>query len=218
VHSEYSVQALCSADRPTESCLKPCRVIPFVGIHELFTVRHYDTQGACGLQYTKKFTQNGQPEIRVNMFENMLGKYELTFCVTERESLPEIGCEINTREIPSIDIYPAWQYPWPTTKVKFYIIHLHQNALLGSRPWRYTSPEAHCGEMCLYTYILNDAQGYRAGLDDRPCHILCSTTQKRQISSLDMTAVLEFYHIKASTIGRLVQTPFMSGNYAIAGL
>jgi hypothetical protein len=50
--------------------------------------------------------------------------------------------------------------------MKFYIVHLHQDAFLGSPAWRYASPEAHSGEMSLYTYILNDAQGYRAGLDD----------------------------------------------------
>jgi hypothetical protein len=107
VHSEYCVQALGSAGRTTEGCLKPGNVMPYVGVHELFAVRDYDTQSSPGLQYAKKFTQNGQPEVHVDMFENMLGKYQSACRVTEREWLPEVGREIDTREMPSVDIHPA---------------------------------------------------------------------------------------------------------------
>ena len=199
MHSEYFVQALGSAGRTAEDCLKPRYVMPYVGVRELFAVRDYDTQGSPGLQYAKKFAQNGQPEVRVDMLEDMLGKYEPTCRVTERERLPEIGCEIDTWEMPSVDIHPTWQYPWSAAKMKFYIIHLHQDTFPGPRAWRYASPEAHSGEMNLCTYILNGTQGQRAGLDDRPCHALRST-QKRQISLLDMTAVPEFYHTEGSAI------------------
>jgi hypothetical protein len=95
--------------------------------------------------------------------------------------------------------------------MKFYIVHLHQDTLFGSRTWRYASPEAHSGEMSLYTCILNNAQGYRARLDDRPCHALRST-QKRQISLLDKTAVPEFYHMKGPAIDRLIQALFSAVN------
>ncbi len=45
---------------PTNTCLKPRYVVLYVSVHELFTVRDYDTQSTLGLQYPKKLTQNGQ--------------------------------------------------------------------------------------------------------------------------------------------------------------
>ena len=78
VHREYFVQTFGSAGRPTEAFPKPCCVMPYVGVHELIAVWDYDTQGPPGLQYAKKFAQNGQPEFCINMLENMLGKYKPT--------------------------------------------------------------------------------------------------------------------------------------------
>jgi hypothetical protein len=122
------------------------------------------------------------------MFENMLSKHEPTCRVPEGQWLPEVRCEIYAREIPSVDIHPAWQYPWSATKMKLYIIHLQQDTFLGSRAWRHASPKAHSGQMSLYTHILNDAQGYRSALDDGPRHAF-HATQKRQIVLLKMTTL-----------------------------
>ena len=48
--------------------------------------------------------------------------------------------------------------------MKFEIVRLLQSTFLGSRAWRYASPEPHYGEMSLSPYILNDTQGYRPSL------------------------------------------------------
>jgi hypothetical protein len=78
VPREYFIQTFGSADWPTETCLKPRYVMLYVGIHELFAIRDYDTQGSSWSQYAKKLAQDGQPEFCINMFENMLGKYQPT--------------------------------------------------------------------------------------------------------------------------------------------
>lgn len=55
VQCEYFVQTLGSTGRPTETCLKPSYVMPYVGIRKLFAVWDYYTQGSPGLQHAKKF-------------------------------------------------------------------------------------------------------------------------------------------------------------------
>jgi hypothetical protein len=78
VHRKYIGQTFSPADRASKSGLKPCHVVPYVGVDELFAVWDYDTQSPPGLQYPEKFAQNGQPKFCVNMLENMLGKYKTT--------------------------------------------------------------------------------------------------------------------------------------------
>jgi hypothetical protein len=106
------------------------------------------------------------------------------------------------RELPAVDIYPTRQYSRSATKVKFYIIHLHQGTFLGSRTRRYASPEAHPGEMSLCKYILNGAQGYHPGVDGTACRTL-RPTQKRKSNSLSMTAIYKLYYMEGSAIGSL---------------
>jgi hypothetical protein len=113
--------------------------------------------------------------------------------------------------MPGVDIHPTLQHPWPATKMKFHITHLHKGTFFGSHGRRYASPEAHPSQVGLCTDILNGAQGYRTGVDERPCRTL-RPTQKRQISLLNMTAALKFYHMEGSAIDCSIRVPFFAVN------
>src|ERR1700744_1262257 len=119
------------------------------------------------------------------MLENMLGEYKPTRPVSERERLSKVGCEIDTRRTPPVDIHPSGQYPRPAAEMKLYILHLQQGTFLRSHDRRYASPEADPSQMGLGPYILNAAKGYWAIFYDRTRDNL-RPSKKQHISLLSL--------------------------------
>jgi hypothetical protein len=134
-----------------------------------------------------KLTQHWQAKICIDMLENMLGKYYPTARIIEREWLPEVGCEIDTGERPSVDIHPAWQYSRTTTEMELDSIHLHEGAFLGPHSGIHATFDTHPGEMSLGTDLLHDTQGHRAGVDQRQCYALRFGQQVALLDMIDNT-------------------------------
>jgi hypothetical protein len=67
-----------AASRPANTRLKPRCVVPYVGVHELFTVWDYDTQSPPGVAVREEVHAERASGILSQYVPNMLGKYKAT--------------------------------------------------------------------------------------------------------------------------------------------